>query len=241
MGIGHTFQGVPHQRYEAPPAISSAIPLWNYNSCGGGSFSKAGRGAAIPVTQKIRGDISMNNSRLHIVKMVAVLFLCITFFQTTALSLDYTHEIKLKKMTFAWKLDVGKLYIKLIGATRGWVGIGFNPTHRMKDANYVLGYVKKGKVNVTDAFGVRAKEHINDTSMKGQNNITDISGSEKGKSTTIEFAIPMNSGDTADSKLSADGNTTVLLAIGRGSDNFHSRHRFRTSLKVNLSTGQYRR
>lgn len=173
-------------------------------------------------------------------KFLLLLFFCICFVQTTAISLEYAHTIKLKKMTFSWKVKENKLYVRLIAPTKGWVGIGFNPSFKMQDANFVLGYVKRGSVNVTDAYGVRPKEHISDTAMSGKNNITDISGSQKGKLTTIEFAMPINSDDKADVKLSLKEYTKVLLAYGKGKDNFRQRHRYRTKLLVNLGTGKYK-
>ena len=153
-------------------------------------------------------------------------------------SMEYEHEVQFKKMSFSWKIDNQLIYIKLVAETNGWVGIGFNPSKRMQDANFVLGYVKNGKVEVTDAFGVRPIEHINDNMMEGKSNITAVSGSEKGMITTLEFAIPLDSGDPADVKINPEVPTTVLLAFGKDQDNFYSRHRFRTSLKVNLSSGE---
>jgi DOMON domain-containing protein len=173
-------------------------------------------------------------------RTVTLLIFSLCLFQSAAVAVDYTHELKVKKMTFAWKIQQQKLYVRLTAPTTGWVAIGFNPTYRMQDANFVMGYVKKGKVKVTDAFGVRPKEHINDTAMKGTNNITDVSGSETGKNTTIEFAIPMDSGDAADKRLTADEYTDVLLAFAKKKDNFTSRHRFRTSLKINLANGRHK-
>lgn len=171
--------------------------------------------------------------------LLALILFNLSFFHSAAVAVDYQHQIKLKKMSFSWSIKGEKLYVKITGATKGWVGIGFNPSLKMKDANYVLGFVKKGKVSVTDAFGVRNRQHIDDTALNGVNNVADVSGREKGKSTTIEFSIPMNTDDPADGKLSKDGYTNVLLAYGKGKDNFKDRHRYRTSLKVNLSTGQY--
>ena len=57
---------------------------------------------------------------------------------------DYSHEVKAKKMSFSWKIDGDKLAVKMSAKTKGWVGIGFNPSDKMKDADFVLGYVKKG-------------------------------------------------------------------------------------------------
>lgn len=172
------------------------------------------------------------------IRLITILFFAFSLAPATALSIEYDHLIELKKMTFAWKIQGEKLHVKLTAQTKGWVGIGFNPSIKMQDASYVIGYVKNGSVVLTDAFGIRPKEHIDDTAARGTNDITEISGSEKGGTTTIEFAIPMNSGDSTDSKLSGDDYTNVLLAFGKGQDNFTERHRFRTRLMVNLGNGK---
>ena len=58
---------------------------------------------------------------------------------------EYDHEVKDKKIDFAWKVDGDKLAVKLTAETEGWVGIGFNPINEMKGANFILGYVKNGE------------------------------------------------------------------------------------------------
>jgi hypothetical protein len=57
---------------------------------------------------------------------------------------DYSNEVKAKNMSFSWKIDGDKLAVKMSAKTKGWVGIGFNPSDKMKDADFILGYVKKG-------------------------------------------------------------------------------------------------
>ncbi len=171
------------------------------------------------------------------IRAIVILIFSICLIPVSSVAMDYDHEIKLKKMSFSWKIQQDQLFVKLVAEAKGWVGIGFNPTKKMQDANFIIGYVKNGKVEITDAFGVRPKEHINDSAMNGSNDITAVSGSEQGGTTTIEFAIPLNSGDSADRKIDTGDITTVLLAFGKGRDDFHSKHRFRTRIKVNLSTG----
>jgi DOMON domain-containing protein len=180
----------------------------------------------------------MIQKRINIRKWIIFILFSFLLIPVSAFSAEYAHEIELKKMSFAWSVQGKMLHVKLSADTKGWVGIGFNPSARMQDANFVLGYVKDGKLEMTDAFGVRPKQHINDTSMNGKNNVTPVSGSEKGNTTTIEFIMPLDSGDEADTRIDVTGTTIVLLAFGRGKDDFRSRHRYRTALKVNLSTGR---
>lgn len=151
---------------------------------------------------------------------------------------DYDFENKVKDMSFSWKVDGNDLKVKISGKTTGWVGIGFNPSSKMKDANYVLGYVKDGKAEITDEVGDSETSHKSDDDMGGSSNVTLVGGNEEGGVTTIEFSMPLNSGDKADTVIDPAGETVVLLAFGGKRDSFKSKHKYRTTIKVNLSSGK---
>ncbi len=152
----------------------------------------------------------------------------------------YDFNIKVEKMSFEWKADTTNLNIRLSAKTTGWVGIGFSPTVKMKDANIIVAYVKKGKVKIIDEFGLSGTVHSKDSKHGGKKDVTAISGTEENGITTVEFTIPLNSGDSKDKPVELKGDTTVILAYGAGRDSFRSRHVFRTTLKVNLGTGAYK-
>lgn len=149
----------------------------------------------------------------------------------------YDHEIKDQKMTFAWKVDGDKLAVKLTAETEGWVGIGFNPSKEMKDANYILGYVKDGETKLVDEFGDADNNHSSDDKLGGSSDVTLVGGSEQGGITTIEFTVPLKSSDKYDGTINGAGENIVLLAYGGGRDSFKSKHNYRNSLKVNLASG----
>jgi len=155
----------------------------------------------------------------------------------SALGASYDHEVEGKGVTFAWKVDGATLHGKMSAKTKGWVGVGFNPSSKMKDANYILGYVKDGEAQVVDHFGNKSTGHAADEKLGGSSDVTLVSGSEDGRTTTIEFTIPIDSGDQYDSVLSVDGDTVLLLSYGPDRDSFRPRHRARTSMTVNLSSG----
>lgn len=150
---------------------------------------------------------------------------------------EYAHEVKDKKIAFAWNVEGDKLAVKLTAETEGWVGIGFNPVAAMKGANFILGYVKNGKVELDDDYGINESAHKSDTKLDGTSDVTLVGGSEADGVTTVEFTIPLASADKNDTKIDVNGDTTVLLAYGAGRDSFLSKHKYRTALKVNLSTG----
>ena len=150
---------------------------------------------------------------------------------------EYDHEVKAKKMSFGWKVVGDTLAVKMSAETEGWVGIGFNPSKKMKDADFVLGYVKKGKAKIIDEFGNGPTKHSSDKKLGGTIDATLVGGTEEGGITTIEFTMPLKSADKYDSAIDINGDTLVLLAYGPGRDSFKTKHKYRTVLKVNLSTG----
>jgi hypothetical protein len=150
---------------------------------------------------------------------------------------QYDFEVKDKKISFAWKVDGDKLAVKLVAETDGWVGIGFNPSKDMKDANFILGYVKDGETKIVDEFGDSETSHSPDDKLGGTSDVTLLGGTETGGITTVEFTIPLKSVDKNDSVINVNGDTVVLLAYGGGRDSFKTKHTYRTALKVNLGTG----
>jgi hypothetical protein len=168
--------------------------------------------------------------------LLAAIMLCIPF---TVSAMDFTHKVDVDNMTFQWKVDGENLHVGLRAKTTSWVGIGFNPTDGMKDANFILGYVKGGKVKITDHHGTTARQHDQDSKSGGQDNITNAAGKEDGGFTEISFTIPLNSGDANDGVIVPDKENVVLLAYGPGRDSFKTRHAFKIALKINLATGKF--
>lgn len=173
-------------------------------------------------------------NRTMAVMMCGLIFLCGV---VTVQGADYDHEIEQKGTTFAWKIDGDTLHAKVSAKTKGWVAVGFNPSKKMQDANFILGYVKDGEVTVVDHFGDKATSHSSDEELGGTSDVTVVGGSEEGGVTTIEFTIPMDSGDKYDSVLSKDGDTVVLFAYGPDRDSFKPRHKNRAEVTVNLGSG----
>lgn len=166
----------------------------------------------------------------------AVIF-ALFFMVTVAQSTEYQHSLTAEKMTFDWSVEGDQLAIKLTAPTKGWVAVGFNPSKKMKDANIIIGYVKKGKVKILDHFGTAATQHKSDKKIGGANNVTVVGGSEEGNITTIEFSIPLNSGDKKDGAIDPKADSTVILAYGTDRDSFKMKHKYNTTVVVNLSTG----
>jgi hypothetical protein len=154
---------------------------------------------------------------------------------------EFSHEISVESMKFEWKLAGDTIKIRLSAKTDGWVGVGFNPTSRMKDANFIIGYVKDGEVKVVDHYGATERQHRDDRRGGGESHVSDISGKEENGVTELLFTIPLDSGGPKDRPIFTDKNNIILLAHGAGRDSFRTKHVFRSEFEVNLTTGDFKR
>ncbi|MBN2655738.1 MAG: hypothetical protein JXR86_01655 [Spirochaetales bacterium] len=137
-------------------------------------------------------------------------------------------------ITFEWKIvEENKLQIRLSAPAEGWVAVGFNPSNMMKGADYKLAFVDGGRVFMEDHFGTGNISHKGDTEIGGTEDFEIISGSEINGTTTVEFKMPLNSGDAMDSVLTPGGEVKVLLAYAKR-DDFSRKHSRRTSLIIDL-------
>ena len=154
---------------------------------------------------------------------------------------QYQHKIATDQITFEWTLDANLIHIRLSAKTSGWVGIGFNPTHAMKNANFVIGYVKDNKVKITNQFGNSNFSHAPYTAAGKETGLTDISGKEANGLTDIAFTMPLKSKNNPKSAIKPDAETIVMLAHGPDYvKSFFAKHQYKTELQVNLSTGEYK-
>lgn len=150
----------------------------------------------------------------------------------------YTYTITVDKIQFSWLLSGKIIHVKLRAETSGWVAVGFNPTDRMKDANFIMGFVKDGKVEVSNQHGISPNLHRNNTELGGRNFISNPTGVLKDNMTEVTFEYPLSTGDMLDRPITADGDTGVLLAYG-STALLAQKHAFRARLAVNLSNGKY--
>ena len=180
----------------------------------------------------------MNKTALRI--SVSIVFCMALIFCTKSYAATYDHEITVQKMVVSWKIDGPNIQVKLSAPTKGWVGIGFNPSDEMKDAKFILGYVKDGKLVLTDDFGTADTKHEPVETLGGKSDVTSVGETLQGDTTTIEFVMPLASTDSKGCKIDPAGNTTVLLAYGPDNDSFKIKHKFRTKISVNLTTGEYK-
>jgi len=170
----------------------------------------------------------MNKMRGWYVFFVLI-FLCLL---TSPLFAENTEEFA-KDWSFSWVFKAESIEFTMSAPTTGWISLGFNPTKRMKDADYILAYVKDGKVYISDEYGTGNTSHASDVSLGGKESAKAISFVEESRRTSITFSLPLNSGDRYDTVFVEGEKCKVLGAYGT-SKNFSSRHRKREATEVTL-------
>jgi hypothetical protein len=143
------------------------------------------------------------------------------------------NEAKVKDMTFEWKIHDEKLTVRVSAPTTGWVAVGFEPDSYMKGANLIITRVKGGKAEALDQYGDGNFSHKPDVKLGGKSNVSDVSGTEKGGSTQVQFTVPLDSGDKYDKKLAAGEKIKVMLSYGNTDDVTvkHAKH-YLTEIKL---------
>jgi hypothetical protein len=122
-----------------------------------------------------------------------------------------------------YKVVSDSLQCVLTGGSNGWISVGFDPTVKMQDANFIIGFVNNGSTYLRDDWGVYQTGHDADVNLGGEENVSLLNGSEAGGSTTLEFSIPLNSGDNKDKHLIVGNTYSIIFAKG-SSDNFDTMH-----------------
>ncbi len=150
----------------------------------------------------------------------------------TITSGEYRHSLE-EPMTgiwIYWQNDGQTLNVGLVSPGTGWVAVGFDPETGMQGANIIIAAVVGTRFTIEDQFGTGPISHSPD----GSQDILASAGKESGGKTTVEFAIPLDSGDPADTVLSPGTTHKVLLAYQSSDDSFNVRHTKRVVTSLTL-------
>jgi len=170
----------------------------------------------------------MNKLRGRYVLLV-LFFICSL---STALFAGNTAEFA-KDWSISWVFKAETIEFTMSAPTTGWISLGFNPTRRMKDADYILAYVEDGKVYISDEYGTGSTSHKSDVSLGGKESAKAISFIESAQKTTITFSLPLNSGDQYDTVF-RKGDACKVLGAYANSKNLKSKHSKRSSVDIIL-------
>ena len=125
-----------------------------------------------------------------------------------------------------WEQDGQNILVGLVSKGTGWVSIGFGPKNTgMDGSNILIGFVddSSGVLTLSDELGV-GYEHYSDESRGGKDNIVKKAGTQDKGITTIEFVVPLNSGDVNDQVLQIGETYGFFLGYHKTADDFKTYH-----------------
>ncbi len=124
----------------------------------------------------------------------------------------------------SWVHDDVNLSVGIVSPGTGWAGIGFGPEGVLMDgSNILIGYVLGASTVISDEYGV-GLNHIADIGLGGRDDILERAGSEASGKTTLEFRIPLDSGDAYDIALRTGKTFSLLLAYHDTADDLITLH-----------------
>jgi hypothetical protein len=133
-------------------------------------------------------------------------------------------------MSLFWQNDATNLYVGLVSPGTGWAGVGFSNRTGKPGANIILGAVANGAVTIQDNYGVTKELHLVDRASS----LLALGGSETNGETTLEFVIPLASGDSQDVSLVPGQTVAVILAYQATKDSFTAEHTRYSQLQITL-------
>ncbi|MFN3659689.1 MAG: DOMON domain-containing protein [Brevinematales bacterium] len=136
----------------------------------------------------------------------------------------FADAIEVNEIRLAYEVVSNEVIFTIEAPTTGWVAVGWGATTRMKDADFLIGYVTNGNHGVVeDHFGVSVTSHRRDTELGGGDNFRLIEAFENNGKTRLVIARVLNTKDTYDVPLEMEKPIDVILAYGK-IDNTKSKH-----------------
>lgn len=121
-------------------------------------------------------------------------------------------------MRVEWAVEGDELRCVMSAPTSGWVRIGFNTVRAQHLANMIVGWVDAEGVHVEDRFATDPPYIEPDLQLGGSVDVTAVSGEEADGRTTVEFTLPLDSGDAYDLPLAVGQKVYLILSYGSDDD-----------------------
>ncbi len=134
----------------------------------------------------------------------------------------YTHHLQENRtgMDLWWQNGLAVLLVGVRAPGTGWVSVGLDPDRRMQGADFVIGAVSNSELVIEDHHGHLPTGHRKDDHQ----DILAAGGEISDGEVTLQFVIPLHSGDPDDNTLVPGQSYAVLLAYHRTSTSFTVRH-----------------
>ncbi len=170
-------------------------------------------------------------------KLAFLFILVINYFAFTAdMTADNNgpafNKVEVKGIVFQWRVNNGMLDVIVSAPTKGWIGVGFDPSFIMKGADYIIGYIKDNTIYMQDNYGTGLVKHKPVVELGGTDVITNKNGKQKDNITMLSFSIPLAAKDKYHKNLKK-GKHKIVLAYSKDAD-FTSEHQVAASININI-------
>jgi len=136
------------------------------------------------------------------------------------------------RLKLSWKLEEGKLKVKISSGYKGYMGFGINGSGSMTGADLVVvRMIEDGKIVVEDQYCKSGKIHKLDTEFGGTSRIVKQSGGSKNGWTSAEFVLKAVSDDPYDVSVEP-GNEYYFLVSASDKTSMTAFHSFYEKFKV---------
>jgi len=144
----------------------------------------------------------------------------------------YTHHLQENRtgMELWWRNGLAVLLAGVRAPGTGWAAVGFDPERRMQGADFVIGAVTNGELDIEDHHGHLPTGHRKDDHQ----DILAAGGEISDGEVTLQFVIPLHSGDPDDNTLVPGESYAVILAYHNTSTSLTARHTARASDSITL-------
>jgi hypothetical protein len=168
--------------------------------------------------------------------MIKIIFLLSALcFEMTACNAQKieNQQITRNGMSVSWHIEGGKMHLKLMAPTDGWIAIGFNTNEELAGTNLIMAVVGTDKTTLSDRYIIAAGDHRPVEDLGGKSVVQLASSQEDESGTTVHFSIPLSSSDKFHHTLTV-GKTYYLLMAFSQEDDFMHHSIMRTTVKIKL-------
>ncbi len=122
-------------------------------------------------------------------------------------------HVSVDGFTLDYQVEGPLVHMKVSYKTTGWVGVGFGKQPVMDGAHIIIGYISHGKAVVQDDLG-EGHYHASEQQFGGKSSLTDVSGTLVNGVTTLEWTMPLRTGNPKDIVLVPGQPVSVIFAHG---------------------------
>jgi len=124
-------------------------------------------------------------------------------------------------MVFRYEIADDSIECFLSAPTTGWLMLGFNNLNSTSSADFKFFHILSGVGYSSDRINIGGRNYPEDTSLRGENNITLRFSRETKSQSMVSFSIPLTTNDSNDFQHNLNQPFWLILAYSSEDDFLH--------------------